>query len=151
MSNLYGGTISSKLFLNVREKLSLCYVCWSRVSKEKGLMYVRCGVSEDNIEKAKAEILAQLDLVREGDFTDDDFTAALLYEQNNIKTVNDSLGSLTGWYIKLIYTGEIKSPEESLADYDIITRRDIIEAAKSMELDTIYILSGEDTNAEDNN
>jgi predicted Zn-dependent peptidase len=142
MSNLYGGTISSKLFLNVRERLSLCYTCWSRLNKEKGMMAVRCGVGEDNIEKAKAEILAQLDAVKRGDFTDEDLTAALLYEQNNIKTVNDSLGSLTWWYLTRIYIGAIKSPEEALADYESVTREDLINAADSMKLDTIYILSG---------
>ncbi|MCL2697687.1 MAG: insulinase family protein [Oscillospiraceae bacterium] len=143
MSNLYGGTISSKLFLNVRERLSLCYYCWSRVYKEKGIMTVSCGVEESNIEKAKAEILAQLDAVKRGDFTDGDFTSALLYEQNNIKTVNDSLGSLTWWYLTRIYIKSIKSPEESLADYNLITRENLTEAANSMTLDTVYVLSGD--------
>ena len=142
MSNLYGGTISSKLFLNVRERLSLCYYCWSRLSKEKGLMSVSCGVEEENIEKAKTEILSQLEAVKDGGFTDDDLTASLLYEQNNIKTVNDSLSSLTWWYFTRIYTEEIKSPEEYLKNYENITRTDIIEAAKSMKLDTIFVLSG---------
>jgi predicted Zn-dependent peptidase len=151
MSNLYGGTISSKLFLNVRERLSLCYYCWSRVNKEKGIMSVSCGVEENNIEKAKAEILAQLDLVRKGDFTDEDFMSSLLFEQNNIKTVGDSLGSLTWWYLTRIYTGEIKSPEEYLKNYSNITRDDLINAANSMKLDTIYILSGEEKDAEDDN
>ena len=144
MNNLYGGTLSSKLFLNVRERLSLCYTCWSRVSKEKGIMYVRCGVGEDNIEKAKAEILAQLELVKAGDFTDDELNSALLFEQNNIKTVNDSLASLTWWYFTRIYSQEIKPPEEFLKNYDNITREDIITTAKTMNLDTFYILSGGD-------
>jgi predicted Zn-dependent peptidase len=148
MSNLYGGTISSKLFLNVREKLSLCYYCWSRLSKEKGLMSVSGGVEEDNIEKAKEEILSQLEAVKNGDFTDEDLTSSLLFEQNNIKTVNDSLSSLTWWYFTRIYMNKIKSPEESLADYDGVTRQDIIEAANSMKLDTVYVLSGEESEGE---
>ncbi|MDR2558168.1 MAG: insulinase family protein [Oscillospiraceae bacterium] len=143
MSNLYGGTVSSKLFLNVRERLSLCYYCWSRVNKEKGVMFVACGVEEANIEKAKAEILTQLDNIKKGDFTDDDFNSSLLFEQNNIKTVNDNLGSLTWWYLTRIYIKAIKSPEEALADYENITREDLINAADSMTLDTVYVLSGE--------
>jgi predicted Zn-dependent peptidase len=143
MCNLYGGTISSKLFLNVRERLSLCYYCWARVNKEKGVMSVACGVEEANIGKAKDEIIAQLDAVKRGDFTGDEFNSSLLFEQNNIKTVNDSLGSLTWWYLTRIYIGKVASPEEALADYEPVTREDLIEAAKSMTLDTIYILSGE--------
>ncbi|MCL2637581.1 MAG: insulinase family protein [Oscillospiraceae bacterium] len=142
MSLLYGGTISSKLFLNVRERLSLCYYCWSQIQTTKGFMSVSCGVEEANIEKAKAEIIAQLESVKKGDFTDDDLTAALLYEQNFIKTSSDSLTSLTAFYLKRIYMKDIKSLEEYLKSYDSVTREDIIEAANSMTLDTIYILSG---------
>jgi len=148
MSNLYGGTISSKLFLNVREKLSLCYYCWSGINKQKGVMLVSCGVEEANIEKAKAEILSQLDSVRNGDFTDDELNWALLAEQNNIKTVNDSLSSLTWWYIERIYMQEIESPEEYLKNYENIARENITEAAKSMKLDTFYVLSGEASGSE---
>jgi len=144
MSNLYGGTLSSKLFLNVRERLSLCYYCWSRVNREKGLMTVSCGVEEANIEKAKAEILAQLELVKSGDFTDDDLRNALLYEQNDTKTMNDSPNSLAAWYIIRIYIGDIKSPEEALADFNAVTREALIEAANSINLDTFYVLSGGD-------
>jgi predicted Zn-dependent peptidase len=145
MCNLYGGTISSKLFLNVRERLSLCYSCWSRLSQQKGVMSVNCGVEEANIDKAKAEILAQLENVKAGDFTDEELSNALLYEQNNAKTVNDSLGSMTWWYFTRIYMRDIKSPEQYLESYDNITREDIIQAAKSMSLDTFYTLSGEES------
>ncbi|MCL2077903.1 MAG: insulinase family protein [Oscillospiraceae bacterium] len=146
MSNLYGGTISSKLFLNVREKLSLCYFCWSRVNKYKGAILVSCGVEEENIEKAKAEILLQLENVKKGDFTDDDLKYALLYEQNNVKTVNDSLNSLTWWYFTRIYTKEIKSPEEYLKDFENIKRDDVMSVAGSMIFDTFYVLSGIEEN-----
>lgn len=149
MSNLYGGTISSKLFLNVREKLSLCYYCWSRLNKYKGAMYVSCGVEEEKIGEAKAEILLQLENVRKGDFTDEEMNNALLSELNNIKTVNDSLSSLTWWYITRIYAGEIKSPEQFLQNYENITREDIINAANAMQLDTFYVLSKEAGENED--
>ena len=149
MCNLYGGTISSKLFLNVRERLSLCYYCWSRLSPHKGAMSVNCGVEEKNIGKAKDEILTQLDNVRQGDFTDDELNNALLFEQNNIKTVNDSLGSLTWWYFTRLYMNDICSPEEYLAKYEGITRDDIITAAKTMKLDTLYVLSGDGEEADE--
>ncbi|MCL2108392.1 MAG: insulinase family protein [Oscillospiraceae bacterium] len=145
MSNLYGGTISSKLFLNVRERLSLCYYCWSRLNKYKGAMYVSCGVEECNIEKAKAEILLQLENVKTGDFTDDELNNALLSELNNIKTVNDDLCTLTWWYITRIYAGEIKSPEEFLKNYEGITREEVTAAARAVGLDTFYVLSGTET------
>ena len=67
---LYGGCVTSKLFLNVREKLSLCYYVGSRLSTHKGLLTVTSGIDVKNYERALAEITAQLDAVRTGDFTD---------------------------------------------------------------------------------
>ncbi len=141
MSKLYGGTTTSKLFMNVREKLSLCYYCWARFNREKGLMHIDCGIENENIEKAKAEILKQFEDVKSGSFTDEDIETARLSVQNDTKTVNDSLGGLTEWYLTRIYRNDIKTPEESLLEYDRITRDDIKKAANSMKLDTVYVLT----------
>ncbi|MCL2693745.1 MAG: insulinase family protein [Oscillospiraceae bacterium] len=140
MSDIYGETIFSKLFLNVREKLSLCYYCWSQTNKLKSTMVVTSGVEEENIDKAKAEILAQFECMKKGDFTDEDLNHALLHEQNNVKTVNDSLGSLTWWYFTLIYQDMICTPEEYLKIYEDVRREDIMRLANSMKLDTFYTL-----------
>ena len=59
MSALFGGTPHSKLFLNVREKLSLCYYCSSSYDRHKGIVMVQSGVEQKNIEKAREEILRQ--------------------------------------------------------------------------------------------
>lgn len=63
---VYGGTPTSKLFLNVREKLSLCYFASSMLEKFKGIMMVSSGIEFQNYEKAKDEILAQLENCRGG-------------------------------------------------------------------------------------
>jgi predicted Zn-dependent peptidase len=142
MNGLYGGTLSSKLFLNVRERLSLCYYCSSAPCRDKGVMYVQCGVEETNIDKAKAEILAQLDDIKNGNVTDEEMNNALLYSLDSHRTVNDSIRSLMWWYIIKIYQGDIKSPDEYMKGYENITREDVINAAKSMNLDTFYTLRG---------
>ena len=61
---VYGSGATSKLFMNVREKLSLCYYASSAVILRKGLMIVSSGISFENFEAAKAEILAQLEAVK---------------------------------------------------------------------------------------
>jgi predicted Zn-dependent peptidase len=78
--------------------------------------------------------------MKKGDFTDEDLKHALLHEQNNVKTVNDSLGSLTWWYFTLIYQDMICTPEEYLKIYEDVRREDIMRLANSMKLDTFYTL-----------
>ena len=77
MNALYGGTSTSKLFLNVREKLSLCYYrlapCWT---SSKGCWWCPLGWSLTSSAWPKTEILAQLEAVRGGQFSDRELEAA---------------------------------------------------------------------------
>ena len=63
---IYGGTTTSKLFLHVREKLSLCYFANSSLAQNKGILQVYSGVEFANFQKAEEEILAQLAACQEG-------------------------------------------------------------------------------------
>lgn len=141
MTKMYGGSATSKLFENVREKMSLCYYCRAGFSANKRIMSVECGVEKDNIEKAKAEILAQLDLMKKGDFTETEINHALLSLRNDLKLVNDGLGRIKSWYLKQIYRCDIIAPEQAIERYEKVTRERIIKAAESIKLDTVYVLT----------
>ena len=67
MNAIFGGTTLSKLFLNVREKLSLCYYASSAMEKMKGLILVSSGIEFDKFQTARDEILAQLEAIRRGE------------------------------------------------------------------------------------
>ena len=144
MSALYGGTPNSKLFLNVREKLSLCYYCAARFDRLTGLMMVDSGVEKPNRQKAQDEILRQLECVKRGEFTDDEVDATLLLMQNSLRSVGDSLGSLEDWYLTQTLCGSSDSPADESALLAQVTREEIIEAANRVTLDTVYFLTGKE-------
>ncbi len=147
MIALFGGTPSSKLFLNVREKLSLCYYCSAQYNSMKGMMLVQSGVETKNVDRAKQEILFQLDEIRKGNFNEDEVNAAKLSICNSYRSVSDSLGSLEVWYLSQTFANQIKRPEEAAAIINAVTRQEIIDAANHVTLDTVYRLigSGEET------
>ena len=70
LNALFGGTTMSRLFLNVREKLSLCYYASSTLEKMKGLLLVSSGIEFDKYDTAREEILAQLESIRRGEIED---------------------------------------------------------------------------------
>ncbi|MCY1713232.1 EF-P 5-aminopentanol modification-associated protein YfmF [Caproiciproducens galactitolivorans] len=142
MTALYGGTPNSKLFLNVREKLSLCYYCSSLYNAMKGIMLVQSGVETKNIEKAREEILTQLDKIKKGEFDDGEIDAAKLSMSNSYHTLSDSLGGLEAWYLSQTFSNQIKRPEEAAAIINSVTRQEIIDAANRVTLDTVYRLEG---------
>lgn len=140
MSMIYGGAPFSKLFANVREKLSLCYFCSAAYSEAKGTMFVVSAVEESNIEAAKSEILRQLSLMAEGDFTDDDISSAKLMLESRLKSVGDRVLSLEGWYNLGIRRGELLSPAEFAQRIRAVGREDIVAFARDMKLDTVFVL-----------
>jgi predicted Zn-dependent peptidase len=143
MSTIYGGTPNGKLFLNVREKLSLCYYCSSAYNSAAGLMFVQSGVQFQNMKKAEQAILEQLDSVKDGCFTDDDIAAAKLSMVNNYHTVGDSLPALDGWYLSQSLAKIIYTPEEYADMIGAVTREQIVKAAASVRLDAVYCLMGQ--------
>lgn len=144
MSALYGGTPSSRLFMYVREKLSLCYYCAARFDRLTGLMYVDSGVEFANREKAQEEILHQLEIVRAGEFSQEEIQAARLLLQNSLNAVTDSLGAIGDWYLAQILSGTNRSPADDGKLLEDVTAEQIMEMAGRTVLDTIYFLKAKE-------
>ena len=149
-NSLYGASPTSKLFENVREKLSLCYYCYSAVEAPKGMMTVLSGVEVENKQKAQDEILKQLEEIKAGNFTDKEIEDARLGVINSYQEVFDNAGGIEFWYLRHLLAGNIKTPEDMIDEINKVTRDDIIKAAGNITLDTIYFLKGTLINNENN-
>lgn len=142
MSVVLGGTPTSKLFQNVREKQSLCYYCASRVENAKGIMLIDSGVETKNIEKAEEAINEQLRLLKNGCISDDEMTSARLALKNALISSLDSLAALQSFYINGILFDQTVSPREAAAMVDAITKEQVIEFARQIKPDTVFSLIG---------
>ena len=142
MSAILGGTPTSKLFLNVREKQSLCYYCASRVDNFKGILMIDSGVETQNIEKAEAAVSEQLRLLKNGCITDDELNEAKLAIRNAYISSLDSLGALQSFYLNGIIRGLPVSPQEAAEISGQITKDEITELAKQIQPDTVFSLIG---------
>ncbi len=142
MSAILGGTPTSKLFLNVREKQSLCYYCASRVDKEKGLLMIDSGVETENIEKTESAVTEQVELMKKGAFTDDELIAAKLAVKNAFVSSLDSLASLQSFFLGNILREDPLSPAEAAEICESITKDEITELAGGIKLDTVFSLVG---------
>ncbi|MDD2956125.1 MAG: insulinase family protein [Oscillospiraceae bacterium] len=142
MTALWGGTPFSRLFLNVREKLHLCYYCATRYDRGTGSVLVDSGVEFENREKAEEEIFRQLDAVKNGEFSDEELNNAVLYMVNALKSVTDTLGGMENWYLTQVLSGAGETPMENAEQIRRVTREDVMAAAETLRLDTVYFLTG---------
>lgn len=139
-STVFGGGATSKLFTNVREKMSLCYYASSAIEKFKGVMVVSSGVEFSKLETAKAEILRQLEDVKAGRITDEELESARGYLLSDLKIAMDSPGRLDDFYMGQVLL-ESKDTMQTLADaIAAATKEDVVRAANTLRLDTIYEL-----------
>ena len=149
-NDLFGGSPSSKLFLNVREKLSLCYYASSIIDIRKGLLLVSSGIQLSNLDAAKAEIFAQLDAVCRGDFSEDDLRTARTGVISDLRSIPDSQGALESFYLSQAVVGADYSPTDLAELVNEVTAEQVSAIAKSVECDQIFLLKQE-SDPEDEN
>ena len=141
---VFGGSTLSKLFMNVREKLSLCYYASSRLEKMKGLMLVSSGIEFDKYQTARDEILAQLEAVRRGDIEDWELEGARGTLVSGYRTMLDEQGGQEEFWLGQAVAGLDTTIEEMAARFETITAAQVTEMAKKLELDTVYFLKGKE-------
>lgn len=143
--DIFGGGTYSKLFSVVREKMSLCYYCSAALFNSKGIVMVQSGIEDTNEEKAKNEIINQLRLTAEGEFTDEDFSSSIKSLTDSILGNSDTPEEITAWYASQILRNELKAPETYAKEIGSVDRAEVVRAAKTIMLDTIFMLksSGE--------
>lgn len=142
---LYGGSANSRLFLNVREKLSLCYYASSLIDKLKGLLVVSSGVEFGDFDRAQEAILAQLDELRAGRFTGEERNAAIRTVVNGLRGRLDSQGQMEDDCVtKLICGVRPDDGAELIRSVERVTAEDIAQAAQRIRLDTVYRLTGKE-------
>ena len=144
----------SKLFINVREKLGLCYSCFSTYNAYKAALTVCCSLEDDRREEAEAEIRRQFASLAAGDITDAEWQAAQQSMANAYRQLSDSPSAMEVYYLGRALAGVSISPEEGSARIASLTREDVVRVAQEMKIDTVFVLHptavGEERDDEEN-
>jgi len=141
-NTLFGGGMTSKLFMQVREKLSLCYDIGSSYHGSKGILSVSAGIDCQKKEQVKEEILHQLQLVCDGEFTEEELHAAKQAICTSLQTTHDSTGSIESYYSTTALSGLGMTPAEYIRAVEQVSREQVAELAKTVTLHTVYFLKG---------
>ena len=139
---VFGATPLSKLFLNVREKLSLCYYASSTLEKMKGLLLVSSGIEFDKFQQARDEILSQLEAVRRGEIEDWELEGARRTLIGGHLSTLDDQGRLEEFWLGQAAAGLDAGVQELVEGLKTVTREQVSAAARRLELDTVYFLRG---------
>ena len=142
-NTVLGAGMTSKLFMQVREKMSLCYDIGSGFHGSKGLLTVAAGIEFDKKALVQQEITRQLQLIRDGEISDTELTAAKEALLSNLRATHDSPGAIEGYYASAALSGIGMDPARFMEAICRVTREDVSEAAKTLRLQAVYFLRGE--------
>ncbi len=142
MNDIFGMGTYSKLFVNVREKLSLAYYCWSRLVASKGIVLVEGGIDTDKEKKVSVEILSQLSDLRNGK-TDPEVLESSKRSLKERYTLTTPEG-ICAWYAAQLMEEEIITPESMAEGVETVTMEQVCDAAKKLSIDTIFMLKAQE-------
>ena len=140
--DVFGGGPYSKLFMNVREKMSLCYYCSARFARHNSHIFIQCGCEEENMDKAVAEILHQLEMIRDGDCKAE-LESSRIAMIDALDGVADTPNGLENWYAARLLDDNFRTPAQVAEETRSVTVEQLQECAGRLSLDTVYRLVAE--------
>lgn len=141
-NNVFGGGQTSKLFMQIRESQSLCYAIGAGYYGSKGLITVSAGIDFDKEEAVRREVLHQLQLCAQGEFTQDELEGAKEMILSGLRAVYDSPGAIEGYFSTAAISGQSRTPESHAAEVRAVTREAVAEAAATIEPHSTFFLEG---------
>ena len=142
-SEIFGSGDVSKLFMNVREKMSLCYSIDSVLFQRIGILMVTAGIEFENKEIAEKAIFDQLDAMKRGDIPEEELLSAKRSLCNVFMQVYDSPRAMEKWTLNRTFSNSSLTPMEECARIEGATVDEVVKFANSITLDTVYFLKGE--------
>ena len=142
LNTLFGAGMTSKLFMQVREKMSLCYAIGSGYYGSKGIVTVSAGIDSAKEPLVRAEIMNQLDACRRGEITEEELVSAKESILSSLRGVHDSPGSIESYYSTHLLSGAFRTPQQYMDEIRAVTLEHVIAAAKTVTPHSSYFLKG---------
>ena len=141
-NEIFGGSSVAKLFMNVRERLSLCYYCYSSYSSATGTLMIGCGIKGENREKAYAEIENQLREMKNGNFSERDIETAKRTILSGLLQMSDSPSAIEAFKFRR-FLADVNESASVVADkIKAVGKEEIVAVAQKVRIDTVYFLCG---------
>lgn len=133
MSSILGGSMSSRLFQNIREQKGLAYNVSSMnsFSSFTGFFNIYAGVSHENAGKTILEIRRELRKMAEEGVTEEELSIAKeQVKTSNIFSLENPAALMFSLGRNKLLMNRLFSVDESLEKFSAVTRQDILQAAE---------------------
>lgn len=133
LANIFGGNMSSRLFLQIRERRGLCYFIRASANgyEDVSTFAIQAGLNKDKIEEAIKAIKAEVNLLKENGVSAEELKSAKENIRGRLILRLEDAGTYLGFISSQELFGQkIKNLEEVLAEVDKITLKQVNDLAK---------------------
>lgn len=133
MNNIFGGTMSSKAFQEIREKRGLVYSIYSFASnyEDNGIFGIYAGLAYENLEEAIITILEEMDKMKNAQITQEEFNRAKQQIKSNyILGLESTSSRMSTMGRKELLYNEVSTPDEVVEKINSVQIEDIIKISK---------------------
>jgi len=134
LSLILGGNMSSRLFVNIREKHGLCYYIKAGIElyHDAGTLFVQAGLDKSRIEQAIELILLELSAIKQEGVTEKELQDAKDFLKGKVAISLEDSETMADWYGKQeLFNKKLITPEDKLKNYiNKVTQDDVQKVAK---------------------
>jgi predicted Zn-dependent peptidase len=135
MNTILGGSMSSRLFIQIRERRGLAYMVRSggESYRDTGYAFVRAGLEAKNINKAIEVTKQEIEKIIDKGVTDRELKDAKTHVRGSLALSLEDSSAQASWYAReFMFFDKIKTPEERLQEIEAVTHEDIKKVAKEL-------------------
>jgi predicted Zn-dependent peptidase len=140
LNEILGGGSNSKLFVNLREKESLCYYVNSVYYRFKSIIVIQCGVASENFDKAIELSLLEVDKLKNGEITETEWENAKMSLINKFRGGQDYPAATIDFYMVQHLLGDPDELDDVIEKIRGATIEDMVGIAKTLYADAAFQL-----------
>ncbi|MFA5995273.1 MAG: pitrilysin family protein [Patescibacteria group bacterium] len=135
LSVILGGNMSSRLFVNIREKQGLCYFIRTEVNPyvDSGIFSIQAGLDKTRLQEALKSLMCELKQIKAEPVTNEELNNAKEYIKGQMALRFEDSSALAMWYGRqAVLTGKFVAPQERIKQINQVTVTDIQRIANQL-------------------
>lgn len=139
-NEILGGGSNSKLFMNARERESLCYYISSALYRSKPLILIQAGIEAENFDKIIAIIKEEIDKLKNAAVKKEELDNAKQSLANKFKAIEDYASATMDFYLGQYLMNDTDTLEDLHKNIESVSLEEVSAQAKNLWIDTVYLL-----------
>jgi len=135
LSVILGGSMSSRLFINIRERRGLCYFIKAdaNIYEDTGNFFIQAGLDRKRTYEALTLIWQELMRVKKQGVKDSELKRAKEFLKGKIILSLEDSSEIASYFTKqFMFTKKIETPEQKIKKLEKVKREDIIRIANKI-------------------